>query len=97
MSRRRRYLVCYDIADPKRLRMIARVCSSFGYRLQYSVFESSLDATMLAKLKSELDKILNHSCDQILFIDLGLDDESTPLNVEYMGLPYLKKTRITII
>lgn len=97
MSRRRRYLVCYDIADPKRLRYTAKVCESFGSRLQCSVFEASLDSTMLARLKMELDSIINHSCDQVLFVDMGIDNESTPLNIEYLGLPYLKRTRVTII
>ncbi|MBR5195353.1 MAG: CRISPR-associated endonuclease Cas2 [Akkermansia sp.] len=97
MSRRRRYLVCYDIADPKRLRCTAKVCESFGSRLQCSVFEASLDSTMLARLKMELDAVINHSCDQILFVDMGIDDESTPLNIEYLGLPYLKRIRVTII
>ncbi len=97
MSRRRRYLVCYDIADAKRLRLTAKICESYGSRLQCSVFESSLDAVMLARLKKELEQVLNHACDQVLFVDLGADDESTPLNIEYIGLPYLKRTRITII
>lgn len=97
MSRRRRYLVCYDIADPKRLRQVAKICESFGSRLQCSVFESSLDSTMLMRLKQELEPVVNHACDQVLFVDLGVDDQSTPLNMEYIGLPYLKRTRITII
>ena len=52
---------------------------------------------MLARLKMELDSIINHSCDQVLFVDMGIDNESTPLNIEYLGLPYLKRTRVTII
>ncbi|MDA8976549.1 CRISPR-associated endonuclease Cas2, partial [bacterium] len=40
---RTRYLVSYDIATPKRLRMVAKVCQSFGSRIQYSVFECPLD------------------------------------------------------
>ncbi|MDR0535374.1 MAG: CRISPR-associated endonuclease Cas2, partial [Puniceicoccales bacterium] len=36
-SPRRRYLVCYDIANPKRLRRVARLLEGFGTRLQYSV------------------------------------------------------------
>jgi CRISPR-associated protein Cas2 len=36
---RLRYLVSYDISDPKRLRKVARSLEGFGVRLQYSVFE----------------------------------------------------------
>ena len=40
---RMRYLVSYDISDPKRLRKVARSLEGFGVRLQYSVFECPLD------------------------------------------------------
>jgi CRISPR-associated protein Cas2 len=36
-------LVAYDIAEPKRLAKVARVCEDFGVRVQYSVFECRLD------------------------------------------------------
>ena len=52
---------------------------------------------MLKKLQVELDSVINHSCDQILFVDMGADDETTPLNIAFLGLPYLKRSRITII
>ena len=44
-----RYLVSYDICDPKRLRRVARSLEGFGVRLQYSVFECPLDELRLAK------------------------------------------------
>lgn len=97
MSKRRRFLICYDIADPKRLRNTAKICESYGSRIQFSVFESSLSATMLAQLKSELNAVINHSNDQILFVDMGADDASTPMSIETLGVPYVKRSRITII
>lgn len=97
MSARHRYLVCYDIADPKRLRHVCKVCESYGSRLQFSVFEASLDAMMLASLKAEVDALINHDWDQVLFINMGLDDESTPMNIESLGLPCVKRSRVTII
>lgn len=97
MSHRNRYIVCYDIADSKRLRRTARICESYGSRIQFSVFEASLDAMMLASLKVELDKVINHDLDQILFVNLGRDDASTPFDMETLGLPYVKRSRITII
>lgn len=45
----------------------------------------------------ELDAHINHDTDQILFVDLGVDDASTPFTMGYLGLPYVKKSRITII
>lgn len=97
MSQRQRYLVCYDIADAKRLRHTARICESYGSRIQFSVFEASLDAMMLAALKAELEKVIHHDFDQILFVHLGRDDESTPFDMETLGIPLVKKSRITII
>ena len=68
---RLRYLVSYDISDPKRLRKVARSLEGFGVRLQYSVFECPLDDLRLAKLKMELQSLVNHDEDQVLFVSLG--------------------------
>lgn len=97
MTRRHRFLVCYDIAEPKRLRKVAKICESYGSRIQFSVFESSLSPPMLAAFKAELDGLINHDDDQVLFVDMGVDDSSTPFSIVYLGLPYIKKSRITII
>lgn len=94
---RHKFLICYDIADAKRLRHVARVCESYGSRIQFSVFESSLSPTMLAQLKTELDAIINHDNDQVMFVNLGRDDDSTPFSIHTIGLPYVKKSRLTII
>src|SRR3990172_6305833 len=66
-----RYLVSYDISDPKRLRKTARALEGFGVRLQYSVFECPLDDMRLAMLKAALHPILKHDEDQVLFVSLG--------------------------
>ena len=36
---RNTYLVCYDIADDKRLRKVFKTMRDFGDHLQYSIFE----------------------------------------------------------
>jgi CRISPR-associated protein Cas2 len=36
---RNTYLVCYDICDDKRLRMVYKIMHDFGDHLQYSFFE----------------------------------------------------------
>ena len=40
---RRRYVVAYDIREPKRLRQVHSAMKAFGYPLQYSVFVCDLD------------------------------------------------------
>ncbi len=77
---RLRYLVSYDISDPKRLRKVARTLEGFGVRLQYSVFECPLDDLRLAKLKAELQDSLNHEEDQVLFVSLGATSKRCQLD-----------------
>lgn len=92
-----RYLVSYDIADPKRLRRVARALEGFGTRLQYSVFECPLDELRLEKLKAALHPLLNHDEDQVLFVSLGASSKDASLIIDAMGLPYEVRSRVTII
>lgn len=92
-----RYLVSYDISDPKRLRRVARTLEGFGVRLQYSVFECPLDGMRLAKLKAELQDLVDHDEDQVLFVSLGPSAGDATLVIEAMGLPYEVRSRVTII
>ncbi len=92
-----RYLVSYDICDPKRLRLVARALEGFGVRLQYSVFECPLDDIRLAKLKAELHSLLHNDEDQVLFVSLGPSAKDATLVIESMGLPYEVRSRVTII
>lgn len=68
---RNSYLICYDICDDKRLRRVFQIMRGYGDHLQYSVFECQLTATDLAKCRAELGSIINHSEDQVLFVNLG--------------------------
>jgi len=47
-------LVAYDIADPKRLHRVAKVCENWGIRIQYSVFECRLDAECFDRFWADL-------------------------------------------
>ncbi|HOC68747.1 MAG TPA: CRISPR-associated endonuclease Cas2 [Candidatus Hydrogenedentes bacterium] len=95
--KRTRYLVCYDIRDPKRLRKIAQIVSAFGYRLQFSIFECALDNQRLQQLRCAIDPEIKHDEDQIMFVSLGESSNNEGLRIDTMGLPYAKKTKITII
>lgn len=92
-----RYLICYDIAHPKRLRRVAKVLQGYGSRLQLSVFECALDRQRLAEAKAELADILNHAEDQVLFVSLGQAGDDASLLIEAVGLPYTGRTRVTVI
>jgi len=95
--KRKRYIVTYDIANPKRLRSVARISEGFGYRLQYSVFECLLDPLRYEEMKAKLTTTIHHTEDQILFIALGTKKADSNLAIESLGIPYKKHSRITII
>jgi len=95
--KRKRYIVSYDVADPKRLRKVARVAEGFGYRLQYSVFECLLDPLRLEEMKASLRDQIHHTEDQVLFISLGNKRADSSLAIEALGIPYHQHSRITII
>ena len=92
-----RYIVCYDISDPKRLRTVCQICESFGSRLQYSVFECFLDGIQLQKIKTAFQEVIHHTEDQVLLIPLGSELSQQPIKIEYLGLPYAVKTKVTVI
>lgn len=66
----RYWLVCYDVADPKRLRRIAKLMQSFGLRAQKSVFECWLSDGKLKELKEKAAGILDESEDDLRFYSL---------------------------
>ena len=97
MSANQLYLVSYDISNPRRLRHVARIMAGYGHRLQYSVFESRLNALRYEELKAVLHTELNHDEDQVLFVALGPDSGKISLHIESLGRPYVGRTRVTII
>ena len=68
---RRRYLMAYDIADPKRLRRICTLMEDHGERLQYSVFLCDLTLGELAELDSAVTTVMHLQEDSVVQIDLG--------------------------
>ena len=51
-------VIVYDIANKKRLRKIAKLMQSFGYRVQKSVFEASLKESQIKKMKNKAIDIM---------------------------------------
>lgn len=84
------YLVCYDIADPKRLRRVFKTCKNYGAHIQFSVFECDLNSSERQQLESELRDLINHSHDQVLFVSLGPSEGRGSRVVTALGQPYSK-------
>ena len=84
------YLVCYDVADDKRLRKVFKTCSNFGDHLQFSIFECDLNASEKIELETILGGIINHAEDQVLFVGLGPAEGRGDRVITALGLPYVK-------
>jgi CRISPR-associated protein Cas2 len=64
------FLVVYDVvtdsaAGQKRLRRVAKACEGYGQRVQYSVFECSLDEAQLEQLQQRLTSIIDATQDSL--------------------------------
>jgi len=84
------YLVCYDIANDKRLRKVFKTCRNYGDHLQFSVFECDLSDAELVQLEQELGQIINRAEDQVLFVGLGASAQRGERVIRALGLPYIK-------
>ena len=85
---RNSYIVAYDIADPKRLRLVFKTMRAWGDHLQYSVFECQLTRMDLARLRAELAGTIHHDDDQVLFVDLGPAEGRGDRVICALGKPY---------
>ena len=68
---RRRYVVAYDIREPKRLREVHATMKRFGYPLQYSVFVCDLDAMEKIAMRQAVEQVMHLKADSLAVIDLG--------------------------
>jgi len=90
LSARHTYLVCYDIANDKRLKKVFKVCKNHGTHLQFSVFECDLTSRELVQFQRELKAIIKHDEDQVLFVGLGPAEGRGDRVISALGLPYTK-------
>ena len=58
-------LIPYDISDDKRRRQVDKILSSFGTRVNYSVFELELTQSKFRKLITALEKITDSKLDHL--------------------------------
>ncbi|MGA4578276.1 CRISPR-associated endonuclease Cas2 [Limisphaera sp. VF-2] len=87
---RNTWLVCYDIADEKRLRQVFKTCRNYGNHLQYSIFECDLTPMEKIELETALSAIIHHDQDQVLFVDLGPAEGRGDRVITSLGLPYIR-------
>ena len=76
------YLICYDIADEKRLRKVARGMEDFGVRMLYSVFECYLTPVQLEALRRAVEPLLDPLEDSVRYYVLC---EHCEKHIEHLG------------
>ena len=81
-------VVCYDVetidlAGQRRLRRVAKTCSDYGQRVQFSVFECQVDPAQWTSLKQKLIDKINPETDSLRFYFLGANWKK---RVEQVGL-----------
>lgn len=77
ITRKRRFLICYDIADPKRLVRMHRLLSKHALPVQYSVFMMHTHVLKLESLLGELETIIKQTEDDVRVYTLS--DQHAPI------------------
>jgi CRISPR-associated protein Cas2 len=68
------YVICFDIADKKRLRQVSIQLENFGNRIQYSVFECHLSTADLTTLKQRIADIIDQEEDHVRYYGMCKKD-----------------------
>ena len=94
---RRKYVVSYDISDPKRLNRVYRKMRGYGDPIQYSVFFCELSDKEKIILISELNSIINNSTDNVYIFDLASIDSNIEKKITMLGSSLKIESRGAII
>ncbi len=71
-----------DVGGAKRLRRVARICTNYGQRVQFSVFECIVSPAQWTMLKKQLIEEIDISADSLRFYFLGANWRK---RVEHIG------------
>ncbi len=97
---RNRFLVAYDIREPKRLQKVHKAMTGFGDALQYSVFLCDLSPEELLLVRERLKTLINQKEDSVLIADLGPLDHQGKIRrgMKFLGVrPVLKGREALVI
>jgi CRISPR-associated protein Cas2 len=68
---RHRFVVCYDVREPRRLRKTHKTMLGYGDPMQYSVFVCDLSQSELLLMEQALRDVASLSEDAVHIVDLG--------------------------
>lgn len=76
------HLIAYDIANPKRLRRVAKICADYGIRMEKSVFECDLTDLQMSEMWTKLSGVVDESEDRVFDYRIGAIERG---NIRRMG------------
>ena len=94
---RNRYIVCYDVTDPKRLNKTYKKMNGYGDPVQYSVFQCELSDMELLYMQDDLKEILNLQEDRVLIVNTGPSENDIGKHILTMGVPLQSRGESAII
>lgn len=83
---RHRYIVTYDIADPRRLRRVFKRMKAYGESLQLSVFRCDLSEVQRVNMIGDLRKLINQREDKVMIVDLGPTEGTAQQSITFLGV-----------
>ena len=94
---RNRWIVCYDICEPKRLRLVYKILRGYGDWMQLSVFRCELSDRERVVLRGLLSEVVNHDEDQVIFVDIGPAEGRGATAIETLGKPMVERPRVLVL
>ncbi|MDO5076190.1 CRISPR-associated endonuclease Cas2 [Corynebacterium sp.] len=82
----RRILIAYDVPDDRRRTRLAKALSTYGDRIQYSVFVTDMIPAKTIRLKDKIRDLIDESEDSVLFCDLGPLANLKEAKFSYIGV-----------
>lgn len=95
----RAYILSYDIANPKRLRLMHKLALAYGRPLQYSVFCCTLRREDRVRLAARVQALINAREDRVILLDIGTveDRESWIPPMEIFGRQFAPSAPSVVI
>jgi CRISPR-associated protein Cas2 len=82
---RHRFIVCYDVRDPTRLRKTHKTMLGFGDPLQYSIFICDLSKVERLLMEEAIKRVVRLPEDFVHVIDLGPAHGRTLRRIRSLG------------
>ena len=63
-------IIAYDIADPYRLKRVAKTVEDYGIRVLKSIFEANVDVIRFTEMKARIEDVIEASEDGVKYFPL---------------------------